>query len=132
MRRTGRADCGAWIDEQGNGGAALGVVTVDAAVDAVTPRFAEQFGRTIEECRGRSVHELVDPSAELRDTFQRLCEGEFDFCSLLVAPAEAPSTRVALHGTILRLQDATPQCALFVAHAVPGGRSERAATFSAR
>ena len=111
---------------------AVAIVNLDTTIDAATPAFAALFGTTVEECKERSVCDLVEPARELQHTFERLREGEFDFCSLVVPPASGPVRRAALHGTIVRLPDATPCCALYVAHAVPEVTAASAATFSPR
>jgi excisionase family DNA binding protein len=98
---------------------AVAVVALDTAIEAATPAFAELFGTTVPECKERSVCDLVDPSAEVDNTFRRLRAGEFDFCTLVGCPVNGTVRRVVFDGAIVRLRDATPCCVLYVAHAVP-------------
>jgi excisionase family DNA binding protein len=110
----------------------VAVVGLDRNVEGATTAFAEHFGSTASDLKEQSVCDLVDPADAMQDTFERLREGEFDYCTLVTKPALGAYPPVVLDGAIVRLRDATPCCVLYVAHAVPEVAGEEASTFSSR
>jgi hypothetical protein len=78
------------------------------------------------------LRDVVAPADALQDAFDRLCNGELDYCTVLARPvtSNARAHTVVLHGAIVRLADATPCCVLYVAHGVPEVAADRGSTVS--
>jgi excisionase family DNA binding protein len=108
-----------WLGDEVGDEHAVALASLETTIDAATTAFGSLFGATAADCKERSVCDLVDPADEVQETFERLREGEFDFCTVVASPVAGPHRRVVLEGTIVRLPDATPCCVLYVAHAVP-------------
>jgi hypothetical protein len=101
--------------------APVAVVSLDMDVDGSTGAFAAFFDTTTSDLKERSLRDFIAPADTLQDAFDRLCNGELDYCTVLARPAtnDACARPVVLHGAIVRLADATPCCVLYVAHGVP-------------
>jgi excisionase family DNA binding protein len=108
-----------WLMDEVPDGEPVAVVNLDMSVDGATTAFADQFGSTASDLKEQSMRDLVDVPDAVQDTFDRLREGEFDYCTNVVRPVGRGRAPVVLHGAIVRLEDATPCCVLYVAHAVP-------------
>ncbi len=108
-----------WLMDEVPDGEPVAVINLDMSVDAATTAFADQFGTTASDLKEQSMRDVVEESGAVEDTFDRLREGEFDYCTNVVRPIGRARTPVVLHGAIVRLEDATPCCVLYVAHAVP-------------
>jgi excisionase family DNA binding protein len=110
-----------WLTDEVPDDDPVAVVGLHMDVDAATSAFATFFGTTASDLKERSLRDIVAPHDALQDAFDRLCNGELDYCTVLTRPV-ATSARahpVVLHGAIVRLADATPCCILYVAHGVP-------------
>ena len=60
-------------------------------VDGATSAFAELFGATAADLKSQSLTDVARPTAVVRQTFDRLRRGEFDYCTIVVEPVNAGS-----------------------------------------
>jgi hypothetical protein len=113
-----------WLIDEVSDDQPVAVVGLDMVVAAATTAFAEHFASTASDLKERTLHELVEPTPTLHTTFERLRDGELDYCTVVATPAAPAATDVVLDGAIIRVADATPCCALYVVHGVPVVSSE--------
>jgi excisionase family DNA binding protein len=97
----------------------VAIIGLDMVVAGATTAFAEHFRSTACDLKEQVLHELFEPSPILQTTFERLRDGELDYCTVVAMPGTHASPPVVLDGAIIRLADATPCCVLFVVHGVP-------------
>jgi GAF domain len=108
-----------WVLDAVSDDAPIAVAALDMNFDGATTAFAEHFGTTAADLKELSVCDLVTSVREVEETFARLREGEFDYCTIVTRPVSGPHRQVVLNGAIVRQLDATPCCVLYVVHPIP-------------
>jgi excisionase family DNA binding protein len=98
--------------------AAVALVNLERNVVTLTKPFAAMVGTSATDAVGTPIESLVTPTGELQATFERMVNGELDYCSV-VTQAAVTSAAIVLDGAILRGPDATPCCVVYVAHERP-------------
>jgi excisionase family DNA binding protein len=98
--------------------AVAAVVDVDGRVRATTEPFAKLLGTTVAEADGTRLETLVASADDVRETADRMLDGELDYSTIVTRPAADPAECVMLHGATVRQPDATPSGIVYVANAV--------------
>ncbi len=98
--------------------AAVALVNLDRDVVTLTKPFAAMVGTSATDVVGTPIESLVAQTGDLESTFERLANGELDYCSV-ITQAAVTSTAIVMDGAILRGPDATPCCVVYVAHERP-------------
>ena len=98
--------------------AAVALVNLDRSLVTMTKPFAAMVGTSAVDAVGVPIETLLTERGQLESTFERLANGELDYCSI-ITQAAGTSTAIVLDGAILRGPDATPCCVVYVAHERP-------------